>query len=436
MSFQQEIDKCIKEKRLYFVGDSLPSDWYAGFKLWLKLAEEGDAKAQYNVGRCYDRGDGIDQDLEQADFWYQRAAGQKEPRSHYNLYLLYSNKDFPKRYDQQAEKYLAEAVLLKESRAIEHLAQRKADAEAEEAKRKAEILADDAKRKAQALADEAHRKAGEQLEHAKQRLVKSESSKAAIQKCLNEGDFESAKLEAGKAESEGYIWAKRVQASLDLRVTLRIEKDTKKETYAGGVFQGTTQYYTTKTTTSWLVGNIVNRSSQDIDIQLVDDKNKHHYLCNSKDIRAENEKIKANSSKDYYKRAPETVAETNTYTKFHFGLGDLDESERSSYAIDIPRAIFNDICKIKSFYVPLKKPFNTGSGCFVLTASFGNENDPVVVDFRRFRDQHLLRTVLGQAVVKIYYQYGPALADCIREKPRTKAVLRQIFSVVRMFLPK
>ena len=91
MSFQQEIDKFIKEKRLYFVGDSLPSDWYAGFKLWLKLAEEGDPKAQFNVGRCYSLGDGIDQDLEQSDIWFQRAAAQKEPRSHFNLYILYSD---------------------------------------------------------------------------------------------------------------------------------------------------------------------------------------------------------------------------------------------------------------------------------------------------------------------------------------------------------
>jgi len=32
MNFQDQIDAAIKEKRLYFVGDQLPPDWYAGFE--------------------------------------------------------------------------------------------------------------------------------------------------------------------------------------------------------------------------------------------------------------------------------------------------------------------------------------------------------------------------------------------------------------------
>lgn len=431
MIFQQEIDKFIKEKRLYFVGDSLPSDWYAGFKLWLKLAEDGDPKAQFNVGRCYSVGNGIDQDLEQSDIWLQRAAAQKEPRSHFNLYFLYSDHNFSRRDVQKAEKYLVEAVQLNEPRAIALLAKRKADAEVEIANRKASTETAEAKRQVDEQAVEATRKAEAQakeaLEYAKQRLVNSESSKAAVQKCLDEGDFKGAKLQAEKAESEGYTWAKRVLASLDLSFTFRVTKDTKINTHAGCMFQGTTQYYTTKTITTTLVGNVVNKSSQDIALKLMDDKNKRPFS---------RWKIKADSSEDYFDSWMNE--ESYTFTKIYISLSDLNSSEKYSgiNGISIPNATYDDICKIDSFYIPLQKSFNTVSGCFVLTASFGNENDPVVVDFRRFRDQHLLQTVLGRAVVKIYYQYGLALADSIKEKPRTKVVLRKLFSVVRIFLPR
>ena len=84
-----EINEAIKAKRLYFVGDALPPDWYAGFKIWLQLAEGGDPKAQYNIGRCYARGDGIDQDKSLSEKWLLKAAAQNEPRSHYNLYLYH-----------------------------------------------------------------------------------------------------------------------------------------------------------------------------------------------------------------------------------------------------------------------------------------------------------------------------------------------------------
>jgi hypothetical protein len=81
MSFQIEIDKEIKSNRLYFVGDALPPDWYAAFKLWLPLAQAGDAKAQFNVGRCYQRGDGVELNLETAKNWFLTAAGQGDPRA-------------------------------------------------------------------------------------------------------------------------------------------------------------------------------------------------------------------------------------------------------------------------------------------------------------------------------------------------------------------
>lgn len=115
---QKEIDNAIREKRLYFVGDKLPPDWYAAFLTWKPLAEAGDAKAQYNIGRCYDRGDGIDKDQNLAEEWYLRAAAQDDPRANYNLHIMYSEQKSQKYDAVKAAKYFDIALQLNESRAV------------------------------------------------------------------------------------------------------------------------------------------------------------------------------------------------------------------------------------------------------------------------------------------------------------------------------
>jgi hypothetical protein len=49
-------------------------------------------------------------------------------------------------------------------------------------------------------------------------------------------------------------------------------------------------------------------------------------------------------------------------------------------------------------------------GCFVVTATLGDEDHPDVLFLRSFRDQLLVRSKLGLAFVGWYYQYGPAIA--------------------------
>ncbi|HHF0414731.1 sel1 repeat family protein [Haemophilus influenzae] len=52
------------------------SDYQTAFKLWLPLAEQGDAKAQFNLGVMYDDGLGVKQDDFEAVKWYRKAAEQ------------------------------------------------------------------------------------------------------------------------------------------------------------------------------------------------------------------------------------------------------------------------------------------------------------------------------------------------------------------------
>lgn len=41
-----------------------------------KVAEQGDAEAQFNLGKCYYHGDGVNRDLKEAVYWFRKAAEQ------------------------------------------------------------------------------------------------------------------------------------------------------------------------------------------------------------------------------------------------------------------------------------------------------------------------------------------------------------------------
>jgi len=55
------------------------------------LAHGGEARAQYDLGLMYDKGQGVPQSDAEAKQWYELAAEQGEPRAQYNLGLMYMN---------------------------------------------------------------------------------------------------------------------------------------------------------------------------------------------------------------------------------------------------------------------------------------------------------------------------------------------------------
>ena len=59
--------------------------------LWLDAAEGGDAAAQYQLGWCYEMGQGAPMDLGLACRWYLRAARQGHARAQYHYGLACSN---------------------------------------------------------------------------------------------------------------------------------------------------------------------------------------------------------------------------------------------------------------------------------------------------------------------------------------------------------
>ena len=65
-------------------------DYQTALKLWRPLADQGDARAQYNLGLMYRNENDIQNNVE-AVKWYRKAAEQGVLRSQYSLGLMYYN---------------------------------------------------------------------------------------------------------------------------------------------------------------------------------------------------------------------------------------------------------------------------------------------------------------------------------------------------------
>ncbi len=52
------------------------------------LAEQGFAKAQYNLGVMYDKGRGVPRDYAEAARWYRKAAEQGDADAQFNLAIM------------------------------------------------------------------------------------------------------------------------------------------------------------------------------------------------------------------------------------------------------------------------------------------------------------------------------------------------------------
>ena len=68
----QNVDKLYEDgKKLYD-----EKKYEQAFPLLKKAAEKGHKKAQYRLGRCYDKGNGVKEDDKQAVAWYAKSAAQ------------------------------------------------------------------------------------------------------------------------------------------------------------------------------------------------------------------------------------------------------------------------------------------------------------------------------------------------------------------------
>ena len=69
----------------------MPKDWREAAKWYLKAAEQGDTKAQKNLGVMYRSGKGVVKDDKEAVKWYRKAAEQGDAGAQTSLGAMYYN---------------------------------------------------------------------------------------------------------------------------------------------------------------------------------------------------------------------------------------------------------------------------------------------------------------------------------------------------------
>jgi|SRR5277367_274389 len=81
-------------------------DYTAAAKEWRPLADQGDSRAQFNLGLLYVDGLGVPQDYTQAVNWFERSAAQDYVKAQLNLGAMYGGGKGVKRDYVQAYKWL------------------------------------------------------------------------------------------------------------------------------------------------------------------------------------------------------------------------------------------------------------------------------------------------------------------------------------------
>ena len=85
-------------------------DYEAALGLWLPLAELGNAKAQFNLGRMYHNGEGVPQDYAEAVRWYRLAAAQCDAKAQTNLGVMYAKGEGVPQDDAEVVKWFQRAA--------------------------------------------------------------------------------------------------------------------------------------------------------------------------------------------------------------------------------------------------------------------------------------------------------------------------------------
>jgi len=375
IDFKTELDALIKGRDLYFVGSKLPNDWYEAYGSWLPLADEGDAKAQVNVGFCFQHGHGADKNIDQAIAYYMKAAEQKDPRACYCLYQFFE----AKKDTSKAQEFLERAYEMKEGRAVFS---------------KAKLLSEKA-------LENGHR--DEALKHWQQ-VIDSAAPPSQIE------------------------YAKAIIIGLSLQISsISVGKMQKLENITStGTFRGTSQYSTTyeyslpvkitynnKTNYSCSSVSLV-ESGTDIYLAIENvEPGTHTYtyvISNAGLTRCAGKALTLDRVEAYQRTISTSVVES------------INERKQ----LGIPRIALSS---------PIQLSIPSTGGCFVLTACYGSADAPTVYAFRKFRDNHLTRYSLGRRFISWYYKHGPAWADRISTMPRTKLVLRRVFGMLAKLLP-
>lgn len=127
---------------MYLRGYGVPRDPVAAHHWWSFAAAANDPGAQYDLGTLYLLGEGVQQDYAQAARWYQQAAQRGHLQAQHDLGMLYYQGRGIERDVRSAYYWLKVAALQGDEKAEEHLKLVGSDLNADEI-RQAEVRAEE-----------------------------------------------------------------------------------------------------------------------------------------------------------------------------------------------------------------------------------------------------------------------------------------------------
>jgi hypothetical protein len=386
MTTQEKIQKAIDKKELYAVTEVTPVDWKQAFDTYKQLAKEGNAKAQFNLGYMFARGDIMERDFASAFEWYEKAAGQGDSRAHYNLSLMYERGEFVLPNNIKAKEHLARAIELGDERAqtITTLANAK------------EALKTGDREQARSLFNS----------------IASQCKEAEMGIIACDVVFKS-------------IYNIHIQYSYHSSGT----KNNKKFWKLGDAVKTETDLTMTNSSAhSWqyMVKSLIRASDGFVNISTFGGV-----------LKAGEVQSNVIDPHDYAQSNICGVAvysdREGTVSKpvFSFNFPDI-----SALPDDEATANLAERQRQANVEMELHNKTAKPGGCFVLTACYGYEDAPTVLIFRQFRDKQLSRYTWGRAFISWYYNYGPGWAGYIENKPRLKALLRFFFRQISKLMPR
>ncbi len=96
--------------RMYDRGFGVNQDYAKALEWYRKSAEQGDASAQNNLGSMYDHGDGVEENDYEAVKWYRKSAEQGTALAQKNLGYMYANGEGLEQSYEQAAFYFEKAA--------------------------------------------------------------------------------------------------------------------------------------------------------------------------------------------------------------------------------------------------------------------------------------------------------------------------------------
>ena len=75
---------------MYYKGQEVPQDYAESFKWFRKAADQGLPEAQFNLELLCSKGQGVDKNFAEALKWFQKAAEQGYPQAQFNLGVMYA----------------------------------------------------------------------------------------------------------------------------------------------------------------------------------------------------------------------------------------------------------------------------------------------------------------------------------------------------------